>query len=767
MGYTRTPLWARAAALLIGLLAVLPYLGYHFEYLPGDLYDSRLNIYFLEHGYKWISGQTPHSFIDAPFFYPARRVLTYSDNLVGSLPFYIPWRWLGFDRETSFQIWVVIGFLVNYLSAGFVLKKLQFHWLAVLAGAYVFAFSQVALTHLWHIQLHYRFAMPLACYFLWRFLEQFSWKTLAWCALFIIWQFCCSPYEGYFLALFLTAFFLATVARKRVFSAYVRQASAGSVAAHGVVTLGCVVALAVLLGPYMHGSNDPNLIKALRQETMQMLPRPVSYLVSYAGNLETGWLYSSVTLPLKYEHIMFVGLIPWVCVLFLLATARSSGRKPVVTAAILAMFGVIALTLYINGISLYLPLMHLPAVAGIRAVTRSILVLLLPFSIAVAQAVHLLRERVPPEALFRRALPLLLLAALVAENHTTPYRFSKAEAQQRVRALTARFPTKMPDQPVLAYLNPTAGFERQVYDLDAMLAAQASNIPTVIGYSGREPKGYRPLRSCKELKLVLDGVPRQNDVFPLPNPESHVVTLGTPADVPCSNLNGPADNMDYARIISNIRRTVENQVPSGSHVLVITKGDEQMVRFTGRTGWHFPRGPDGLYAGYNPANSTAAIEHLEALRDQGAEYLLLPRTAFWWWDFYTEMHSYVKSRYPQIWSDASCVIYHLSPAPGHVQGIEGNLDVADAGQIAGWAWDTNLPNRAVKVEIYDEKTLLATVPADLFRKDLLDAHKGDGRHGFRHPDPFKAARGSVHTIRVLVAGTGMELVGSPVTRAMR
>src|ERR1041385_3554406 len=95
----RTPAWVLAVVLLAALAAAMPYVGSRFEYLPGDLYDARLNLYFLEHGYKWISGQTGHSFLDAPFFYPVRRVLAYSDNLAGSLPFYVPWRWLGFDRE--------------------------------------------------------------------------------------------------------------------------------------------------------------------------------------------------------------------------------------------------------------------------------------------------------------------------------------------------------------------------------------------------------------------------------------------------------------------------------------------------------------------------------------------------------------------------------------------------------------------------------------------------------------------------------------------
>src|SRR5262249_55588635 len=208
--------FALAIGLIVGFLSILPYFGLRFDYIPGDIGDNRLNNYLLEYGYKWIIGQTADSFFDAPFYYPARASMRYSDNFLGGLPFYVPWRLLGIDRETSFQIWIVLGYILNYLAAAWVLNKLRFHWFAVLSGAYVFAFSQAVLTHSWHIQLHYRFAIPLAWYFLQLFMERFSWKYLATSLSFLAWQFYCSIYEGYFLALFLGAYVLVKVCTKPV-----------------------------------------------------------------------------------------------------------------------------------------------------------------------------------------------------------------------------------------------------------------------------------------------------------------------------------------------------------------------------------------------------------------------------------------------------------------------------------------------------------------------------------------------------------------------
>src|SRR5215467_4125060 len=272
----RFPGVALSVAILAALISIWPYFGLHLDSFPGDVWDNRLCNYFLEHGYKWVTGQNHASFFDAPFFYPARGSLKYSENFFGSLPFYAPWRLAGFDRETSFQIWIVLGYLLNYLAAVWVLKKLGFHWFAVLAGAFVFAFSQAVVTHSWHIQLHYRFAIPLAWYFLYLFLGHFRSRHLLASLVFIAWQFYCSVYEGYFLVLFLTAFVLVHACMKPVIGPYVRNATIYSIAGQAAIALGFAVVISMLARSYMSSASDPQLMAARRAEVITMLPRPIS-----------------------------------------------------------------------------------------------------------------------------------------------------------------------------------------------------------------------------------------------------------------------------------------------------------------------------------------------------------------------------------------------------------------------------------------------------------------------------------------------------------
>jgi hypothetical protein len=93
--------------------------------------------------------------------------------------------------------------------------------------------------------------------------------------------------------------------------------------------------------------------------------------------------------------------------------------------------------------------------------------------------------------------------------------------------------------------------------------------------------------------------------------------------------------------------------------------------------------------------------------------------------------------------------------------IDGALEVVNGAQIYGWAWDKKRPNRPVRVDIYDGDTLLATVPADEFRQDLLDLGMGNGKHAFDYTTPASLKDGKEHVVRVTAAGTKTDLPGSP------
>ena len=116
-------------------------------------------------------------------------------------------------------------------------------------------------------------------------------------------------------------------------------------------------------------------------------------------------------------------------------------------------------------------------------------------------------------------------------------------------------------------------------------------------------------------------------------------------------LTGRIEKLRYQREVLRIRQVVRRQVPAGSTVAVVSRGDEGLVAFDDRRGWHFPRTQKGVYAGHHPADSKAAIRHLEELRSRGAQYLVIPRTAFWWLEHYREFSQHLERRCRCVWRD--------------------------------------------------------------------------------------------------------------------
>src|SRR5262249_13310768 len=104
-----------------------------------------------------------------------------------------------------------------------------------------------------------------------------------------------------------------------------------------------------------------------------------------------------------------------------------------------------------------------------------------------------------------------------------------------------------------------------------------------------------------------------------------------------------ARQRQYRRLPARLAAHVRSRLPGDATVLVVSKGDDRLLNLDGRPAWHFPRGSDGRYAGYYPENSVAAIDHLETLRAQGGQYLLLPSTAFWWLEHYAGLRTHLET----------------------------------------------------------------------------------------------------------------------------
>ena len=127
-----------------------------------------------------------------------------------------------------------------------------------------------------------------------------------------------------------------------------------------------------------------------------------------------------------------------------------------------------------------------------------------------------------------------------------------------------------------------------------------------------------------------------------------------------------ARHVDYLGLVSGIRRVVRDLVPRQARVLVVGRGDEELVRLFGRQAAHFPQDALGDFAGEYPADDASAIASLNSLVAAGWNHLVIPATSRWWLDHYRDFRVHLHRSWHAIHRDVeTCVIFAHDPAqPG-------------------------------------------------------------------------------------------------------
>ncbi len=135
-----------------------------------------------------------------------------------------------------------------------------------------------------------------------------------------------------------------------------------------------------------------------------------------------------------------------------------------------------------------------------------------------------------------------------------------------------------------------------------------------------------------------------------------------PSDLLASadRLWGPVQRLAYRRFVAQLKETVAREIPKGSRVLVLSKGDDALVSFEDNVGLHFPQGPLRCYAGHYPPDDGVAVTHLKQIQAKGADYLLVPSHSFWWFTHYPGFRHYLRDGFHVVFEDEACVIFDLS-----------------------------------------------------------------------------------------------------------
>jgi hypothetical protein len=131
-----------------------------------------------------------------------------------------------------------------------------------------------------------------------------------------------------------------------------------------------------------------------------------------------------------------------------------------------------------------------------------------------------------------------------------------------------------------------------------------------------------------------------------------------------------ADDRRYRDLIGRIRAIVDILLPEGARVLVVSHGDEALLRLGARQAEHFPQSKTGLYAGHHPADGAEAASHLSALRRSGFDYLVLPATTLWWLEYYPELAAALENEELVCDEPQTCLVYTLGSRGRDAEALE-------------------------------------------------------------------------------------------------
>jgi hypothetical protein len=489
---------------LLGLVFLGVGLSLFFKvgFIPGDLGDTRFNMYILEHGYRWLL-RLDTSFWNAPIFYPSPNTVALSDNHLGTFLIYSIFRLLGASREVAFQLWGITLCILNYLVTWFVLRKFKVHPIAALAGAYLFSFSFVIAAQMGHIQLVPRFMIPIAFWTATRFLETGRPRYLAFLFAACAYQFYLGFYTGYFLTLVLPPYFMAfIVVRKswQPFIAFVRNTDKRIIVSRCFGYFACCIAFILSLLPLAIPYLKAQQVVGGRSwsDVALLLPRWYSYLYAPTSYLWSNLQFGKLS-NYQWEHQLFIGIIPLLAILLLPILFCKRAHSPIAYrvgfAMIFAVFAIVAATLYCFNSSFYWFIWsNFPGGSGIRAVTRIIVVLLYPVAFCMAITLTLILEKIAKKFNHLTAVIVgcILIGLLVIDQSARVRSVSIQSCQKRITDLQARIEQvskKVPTPKVLWIEGSTKDFYF-VKQIDAMLVGQELGLAVINGYSGNSPKSY-------------------------------------------------------------------------------------------------------------------------------------------------------------------------------------------------------------------------------------------------------------------------------------
>src|SRR5215204_247668 len=501
-------------ALLLGLAGTIQYYSSQllsgFDMFFGDRGDARGFVYFCEHWYQSILGKV--SLLSPGIFYPVKRTLTYSDLLFGFVAPYSFFRALGFGMFTSTELTIVLLTFLSYCVAFVLLyRTLGFGIVPSCAGALFFAFNSPKFNQLTHLQLQYVLLLPLIFALVITFAQRVETidqrraaSLLSLAAVCLNVQLATTFYYAWYLILWTILFVLlglAFRASRRFIINTAWKFRRALVISAAVFLIGFIPILLVYL-PTMRVATWYRL-----EFVTEMIPDWRALLSMGDGNYVWGWFYKRlVPFPRQDtwgEVMVGIGLVPsvaWIALTVASVWLIKSGRRATSAGELGSLF----LGLMILATSIFIVLgfkvdghspwqyiyQYFPGGRAIRAVSRYMIFLTLPMSIAFAYGLRKALQFASTRAL--KVAVLLVAAFGVFEQFGVPKIkgtiFSTRVEETYLKTMAA----KLPGDCTAFYVapGPHTNHTTAEYHYDAMMISIMSGVKTLNASSSQFPRDW-------------------------------------------------------------------------------------------------------------------------------------------------------------------------------------------------------------------------------------------------------------------------------------
>ncbi|SVA95745.1 uncharacterized protein METZ01_LOCUS148599 [marine metagenome] len=520
---TTTSSWI-LIGVLVSTIFHYPLLISSFNYYPGDEGDSRFIAFILEHLYRWFNNKS--EFSSPTFFYPATGTLGFSDSHVLHAVVFSIIRIFEDSVLKSFSISIFILNTLTYFSSFcFIRYGMKLNLFPSIIGSLIFSFNSAKLNLINHAQLQPLLLIPLISWLMillhdgcnrnnyrlkvliYSFFAVSLYHLQLWTSFYVTWFFT-------IILLFGISVLLLTKSGRTYFKKFVKNNL-------NIITFTCVIFVLFLLPfidlylPILKNSGGRSY-----DEVDLMLPRLTSYLWMGHENLVWGWIpkHNFYSLPMWPEHRIGIGLIfscfallsfSWALRGFLkiqkgrlglhwavLSTfpkisARFDSSKYFLLIGCLGVLVFFILSLRIDSSLWGIIYSNIPGGNSVRAVTRYVLIAYFFVGIYSALLLHQIQQKVLKsniKYMFLVGLSSIISIFGIVEQTGFANSFDSIISSKWTNAVVKKIDPNCDS----FYLTALPNFPRPFWAIhtDAMMASHLTNIPTINGYSGSNPRNY-------------------------------------------------------------------------------------------------------------------------------------------------------------------------------------------------------------------------------------------------------------------------------------